>query len=270
MKTRKLGKAGLEVSASLRLGEVIERGAIVQYPAVVDEQHFSRPQSELDSHGGVVQHRIQRVEGRPLFGRQRLGRLLVSCLDPVAQVAVEQPLAFAGQDREPRGRLFTRPGTAPAIDVERPPALIDINGLPLAAIDADAAGLRIGALARMSEVAAHAVVARDYPVIAEALLASASPQLRNMASIGGNLMQRTRCPYFRDTSMACNKRTPGSGCAAIPGDNRRHAVLGVSADCIAVHASDLAVALRDVNGDGVLDILTADFSGGGVSVLVGD
>lgn len=129
------------------------------------------------------------------------------------------------------------------IDVEQPAAIIDINRLPLAAIEATPAGLRIGALARMSDVAIHPAIARDYPVVAQALLASASPQLRNMASIGGNLMQRTRCTYFRDTACACNKRQPGSGCSAIPGENRRHAVLGVSSACIAVHPSDLAVAL---------------------------
>ncbi|NTV11954.1 MAG: xanthine dehydrogenase family protein subunit M, partial [Zoogloea sp.] len=129
------------------------------------------------------------------------------------------------------------------IDVEQPATLVDINRLPFSAIERTATGLRIGALARMSDVAAHPEVAAGYPVVAEALLASASPQLRNMASIGGNLLQRTRCTYFRDTASACNKRVPGSGCAAIAGENRRHAILGISPACIATHASDLAVAL---------------------------
>ncbi|MBV9521731.1 MAG: FAD binding domain-containing protein, partial [Alphaproteobacteria bacterium] len=99
------------------------------------------------------------------------------------------------------------------------------------------------ALARMSDVADHPEVRASYPVIAEALLASASPQVRNMATMGGNLLQRTRCGYFRDAAMACNKRAPGSGCAAIGGEHRLHAVLGGSEHCIATHPSDLAVAL---------------------------
>jgi len=129
------------------------------------------------------------------------------------------------------------------LNVERPGELVDINLLPLAQLHSDGDTLTIGALARMSDVAADPTVARHFPVIAQALLASASPQLRNMASIGGNLMQRTRCTYFRDTACACNKREPGSGCAALGGDNRRHAILGISTQCIATHPSDLAVAL---------------------------
>jgi xanthine dehydrogenase YagS FAD-binding subunit len=128
--------------------------------------------------------------------------------------------------------------------VRTPRRLVDITALPgLAGIEASASGLTIGALARMSDVAEHPDVARDYPAIAQALLASASPQIRNMATIGGNLLQRTRCVYFRDVSQACNKRAPGSGCAAIDGENRLHAVLGGSPDCVATHPSDLAVAL---------------------------
>jgi CO/xanthine dehydrogenase FAD-binding subunit len=129
-------------------------------------------------------------------------------------------------------------------DVEQPSHVVDINGLHLAAIENGEGGLRIGALARMSDVAADARVQQRFPAISQALLASASPQLRNMASIGGNLMQRTRCPYFRELLFApCNKRNPGSGCAALNGDNRRHAILGGSSACIATHPSDLAVAL---------------------------
>lgn len=129
------------------------------------------------------------------------------------------------------------------LNVMAPARVVDVNPLPLAAIDATKDRLRVGALARMSDVADHTAVAKDYPVVAQALLASASPQLRNMASIGGNLLQRVRCPYFRDTAWACNKRQPGSGCSALDGENRMHAVLGTSDHCIATHPSDLAVAL---------------------------
>lgn len=125
------------------------------------------------------------------------------------------------------------------LNVLTPDHVLDINELPLRGIDTSD-GLRIGALERMSDVAAHAGV---YPVIAGALLQSASQQLRNMASIGGNLLQRTRCGYFRDVATPCNKRSPGGGCSAITGDNRMHAVLGTSDHCVATHASDLAVAL---------------------------
>jgi xanthine dehydrogenase YagS FAD-binding subunit len=127
----------------------------------------------------------------------------------------------------------------------QPRALIDINGLrSLATIDAGPAGLRIGALARMTEVAAHPVVRRAYPAVAEALVRSASQQLRNMASMGGNLLPRTRCPYFRaDVPVPCNKRTPGSGCAALHGHDRPAAIFGWSESCIATHPSDVAVAL---------------------------
>jgi len=121
--------------------------------------------------------------------------------------------------------------------------LIDIGALPLRDIRVDQSGLMIGALARMSDVASHASVRRLFPVVSQALELSASAQLRNMATIGGNLMQRTRCAYFRDAGFACNKRRPGSGCAAREGFNRFHAILGGSEHCVATHASDLAVAL---------------------------
>ncbi len=127
--------------------------------------------------------------------------------------------------------------------VEDPPLLVDINALPLRAIEQCDDGLHIGALARMSDVAAHPLVRDGFPLIAIALEQAASPQLRNMASIGGNLLQRTRCPYFRDVATPCNKRAPGSGCGALAGERRRQAVLGTSESCIATHASDLAVAL---------------------------
>jgi xanthine dehydrogenase YagS FAD-binding subunit len=127
--------------------------------------------------------------------------------------------------------------------VEAPSLLVDINALPYAAIEERPTFLRIGALARMSDTADHAAVKRIAPAVSEALLLSASAQLRNMATIGGNLMQRTRCEYFRDVANACNKREPGRGCAAIDGVNRQHAILGASPQCICVHPSDLAVAL---------------------------
>jgi xanthine dehydrogenase YagS FAD-binding subunit len=142
-------------------------------------------------------------------------------------------------------------------DVERPLHVVDINALPLAAIERVSGGIRIDALAKMSDVAAHPLVTRDFPAISQALLASASPQLRNAASIGGNLMQRTRCPYFRELTFApCNKREPGSGCSAIDGENRMHAILGTSDSCIATHPSDLAVAVAAL--DGVLTIRGAN------------
>jgi xanthine dehydrogenase YagS FAD-binding subunit len=128
--------------------------------------------------------------------------------------------------------------------VRRPERLISLAGLLDNRIEAGAHGLRLGAAATMADVAAHSAVVQQFPVISEALLNSASPQVRNQATMGGNLLQRTRCPYFRDVGYsACNKRMPGSGCAALGGENRWHAVLGTSDNCIAANASDLAVAL---------------------------
>src|SRR5690242_21687673 len=129
-------------------------------------------------------------------------------------------------------------------DVERPTKLIDISRLPLKSIEETAdGGLRIGALVPNSDLAYHPLIAQRYPLLASAILAGASAQLRNMASTGGNLLQRTRCVYFYDTTTPCNKRDPGSGCAAIHGVNRQHAILGTSAHCIATHPSDMCVAL---------------------------
>jgi xanthine dehydrogenase YagS FAD-binding subunit len=128
--------------------------------------------------------------------------------------------------------------------VRRPERLVSLGGLLDDGIEVGPQGLRLGAAATMADVAAHPAVVEQFPVISEALLESASPQVRNQATMGGNLLQRTRCPYFRDVAYdACNKRAPGSGCAAIEGVNRWHAVLGTSERCIAAHASDLAVAL---------------------------
>src|SRR6266581_5784168 len=128
--------------------------------------------------------------------------------------------------------------------VRRPELLVSLVGLLDNRIEIGPQGLRLGAAATMAEVAAHAAVVEQFPLISEALLNSASAQVRNQATMGGNLLQRTRCPYFRDVGYAaCNKRTPGSGCAAIGGENRWHAVLGTSVNCIAANASDVAVAL---------------------------
>jgi xanthine dehydrogenase YagS FAD-binding subunit len=129
-------------------------------------------------------------------------------------------------------------------DVERPTRLIDISRLPLKTVEETAdGGLRIGALVPNSDLAYHPLVAKRYPLLAAAILAGASAQLRNMASTGGNLLQRTRCFYFYDTSTPCNKRAPGSGCSAIGGVNRINAILGTSEACIATHPSDMCVAL---------------------------
>ncbi|BBY26855.1 FAD binding domain-containing protein [Mycolicibacterium sediminis] len=150
--------------------------------------------------------------------------------------------------------------------VERPDRVVDINALPYDDIDLSPARLRVGALVRMTALASDAGVREQFPVIAQALELSASAQLRNMASIGGNLLQRPRCLYFRDVGAACNRRNPGSGCAAIGGRNRTHAILGTSTACVATHPSDLAVALtaldasivtRDADGERTIPI--ADF-----------
>ena len=130
------------------------------------------------------------------------------------------------------------------LDVQSPGELVDINHLPLKKIEATAAGgLRIGAMATNTDLAYDRAVRERYPVLSEALLSGATPQLRNMATVGGNLLQRTRCTYFRDTVWPCNMRSPGSGCSAIDGYNRSHALLGTSEKCIATHPSDMCVAM---------------------------
>lgn len=130
------------------------------------------------------------------------------------------------------------------LDVMRPERVIDVSRLPLDHINKNSEGeLRIGANARNSDVAWDATVKRDYAALSQAILSGASPQLRNMATTAGNIMQRTRCPYFRDNYSACNKRNPGSGCDAMEGYNRMHAVLGGSSACVATHPSDMCVAL---------------------------
>ncbi|RYF35598.1 MAG: xanthine dehydrogenase family protein subunit M [Comamonadaceae bacterium] len=131
------------------------------------------------------------------------------------------------------------------LEIETPGHVIDVNGLGFDKVEAtNDGGLRIGALVRNTDLAADARVRRDYGVLSRALLSGASGQLRNKATTAGNLLQRTRCPYFYDTNMACNKRQPGSGCSAIGGISRQHAVVGSSDACIATHPSDMAVAMR--------------------------
>ena len=157
---------------------------------------------------------------------------------------VQQAIQAAGQSQT----RFIAGGTTlldlMKLNVERPAQLVDINRLPLDQVEKLPDGrLRIGATVRNTDLAHHPTVESDYSVLSQALLSGASAQLRNMATTGGNLLQRTRCMYFRNDAMACNKRTPGSGCSAIEGDNRTLAILGTSKDCIATNPSDMNVAL---------------------------
>ncbi|HVU83126.1 MAG TPA: xanthine dehydrogenase family protein subunit M [Rhodanobacteraceae bacterium] len=165
--------------------------------------------------------------------------------DPAQAIKAGASASTAQQGAEVR---FVAGGTTlidlMKLDVERPSRVIDINHLPLAEVQRTSdGGLKIGALVRNSDLANNADVQRDYAVLSQALLAGASGQLRNMATTGGNLLQRTRCVYFRDTATPCNKREPGSGCSAIDGFNRTMAVLGTSEHCIASNPSDMNVAL---------------------------
>lgn len=143
--------------------------------------------------------------------------------------------------------------------IESPSELIDVTRLPLAQIEEHSGGIRIGACARNSETAAHPLILRGYPLLSHAILSGASAQIRNMATIGGNLLQRTRCYYFYDpTYTQCNKRTPGSGCAAMEGYNRIHAIVGVSDRCIAAYPGDMAVALAALDAQIVLHDAAAE------------
>ncbi|MFI6564254.1 FAD binding domain-containing protein [Streptomyces sp. NPDC050534] len=176
------------------------------------------------------------------------------------QKATDVPGAIALLEADPEARFLA--GGTNLVDlmksgVERPTRLVDVRELPLDRIEtAPDGGLRIGATVTNSDLAAHPEVRRRYPMLAQAVLAGASGQLRNMATVGGNLLQRTRCAYFTDLSKPCNKRAPGSGCAAIRGEHRNHAVLGASEHCVAVHPSDMGVALAAL--DGVVHFETAD------------
>ncbi|MFK0256410.1 FAD binding domain-containing protein [Streptomyces sp. NPDC090445] len=153
------------------------------------------------------------------------------------------------------------------LGVEAPDTLVDLTGLPLGSVEETAdGGLRIGSGVRNSDLAVHPLVRTRYPALSQALLAGASAQLRNVATTGGNLLQRTRCPYFQDVSKPCNKRDPGTGCGARDGVHRDHAVLGHSAQCIATHPSDMAVALSALDAavelqgpDGVRTVPAAAF-----------
>ena len=183
-------------------------------------------------------------------------------------IDVDSAVALVSADP---GSAFLAGGTTEVdlvrLGVERPDRLIDINLLPLTDVkELAGGGLRIGALARMSDVARTPVVAERFPAISQALLLGASEQLRNMASMGGNLRQRVRCAYFRDGISPCNKREPGTGCSALEGLNRGHAILGTSESCIATHPSDVAVALaafdavvQTVGPEGERAIATDDF-----------
>src|SRR3954454_23651578 len=143
------------------------------------------------------------------------------------------------------------------LEIETPAHLIDVNPIALDTIETTSeGGLRIGALVRNTDLAANPRVRRDYGLLARALLAGASGQLRNKATTASNLLQRTRCPYFYDTNMPCNKRQPGSGCSAIGGFTRHHAVVGVSDACIATHPSDMAVAMRAL--DAMVETMRSD------------
>lgn len=183
-------------------------------------------------------------------------------MNPFTYVRAENSdSAIATVKREPKA-MFIAGGTN-IMDlmkegVDTPTQLVDIRKLPASEIVAKDGGVRIGAMARNSDVAYNSLIQNHYPVLSSAILAGASAQLRNMATVGGNLMQRTRCSYFHDIDFACNKRQPGSGCAAIDGFNRMHAIIGTSSNCIAANPSDMCVALvaldavvlmRSENGD---------------------
>ncbi|HAU5566459.1 TPA: xanthine dehydrogenase family protein subunit M [Serratia fonticola] len=162
---------------------------------------------------------------------------------------VTSPLEAARRVQQNPGAKFIAGGTnlldLMKLEIETPAHLIDVNGLALDKVEpTQQGGLRIGALVRNTDLAADMRVRRDYAVLSRALLAGASGQLRNQATTAGNLLQRTRCPYFYDTHQPCNKRQPGSGCSAIGGYSRQHAVVGISNECIATHPSDMAVAMR--------------------------
>lgn len=168
---------------------------------------------------------------------------------PFTYVRAQSPAEAAAQAAQTEGAKFIAGGTnlldLMKLEIETPLHLIDVNDLALDRIEATPeGGLRIGALVRNTDLAADARVRKDYGLLSRALLAGASGQLRNAATTAGNLLQRTRCPYFYDTNQACNKRHPGSGCAAIGGVTRQLGIIGVSSACIATHPSDMAIAMR--------------------------
>jgi xanthine dehydrogenase YagS FAD-binding subunit len=173
-------------------------------------------------------------------------------MKPFTYERAHSPAAAAAAAARIEGARFIAGGTnlldLMKLEIETPTHLIDVNGIALDKIETTPdGGLRIGALVRNTDLAADPRVRRDYGLLSRALLAGASGQLRNKATTAGNLLQRTRCPYFYDTNQPCNKRQPGSGCAAIGGFSRQHAVVGISDACIATHPSDMAVALRTLD-----------------------
>lgn len=175
----------------------------------------------------------------------------------------KSPSAAAAAIARTEGAKFIAGGTnlldLMKLEIETPAHLIDVNGLALDKIEAtQEGGLRIGALVRNTDLAADERVRQDYGLLSRALLAGASGQLRNRATTAGNLLQRTRCPYFYDTNQPCNKRQPGSGCSAIGGFSRQHAVIGVSDACIATHPSDMAIAMRVL--DAIVETVKPDGS----------
>ena len=176
---------------------------------------------------------------------------------------VTTPAEAAASAQRTAGAKFIAGGTnlldLMKLEIETPTHLIDVNGLALDSIEVTAeGGLRIGALVRNTDLAADGRVRRDYAVLSRALLAGASGQLRNQATTAGNLLQRTRCPYFYDTNQPCNKRQPGSGCAALGGYSRQLAVVGASESCIATHPSDMAVAMQLL--DAIVETVNPDGS----------
>ena len=181
-------------------------------------------------------------------------------MNPFTYVRAENSdSAIATMNRE-SGAMFIAGGTN-IMDlmkegIHTPSQLVDIRKLPASEIFAKDGGVSIGAMARNTDIAYNPLIQNNYTVLSEAILAGASAQLRNMATLGGNLMQRTRCSYFHDLDFACNKRQPGSGCAAIEGFNRMHAILGTSSSCIAANPSDMCVALAAL--DAVVHILSAN------------
>ena len=184
-------------------------------------------------------------------------------MKPFTYERAHSPSGAAAAATRMEGAKFIAGGTnlldLMKLEIETPRHLIDVNGLALDKIETTPeGGLRIGALVRNTDLAADPRVRRDYPLLTRALVAGANGQLRNQATTAGNLLQRTRCPYFYDTNMPCNKRQPGSGCGALGGFSRQHAVIGVSDACIATHPSDMAVALRAL--DAVVETVRPDGS----------
>ncbi|GGD96423.1 FAD binding domain-containing protein [Caballeronia grimmiae] len=182
-------------------------------------------------------------------------------MKPFTYERASSPAAAAAAVQHTPGARYIAGGTnlldLMKLQIETPLHLVDINGLGLDRIEATSeGGLRIGALVRNTGLAAHQSVRRDYPLLSRALLAGASGQLRNKATTAGNLLQRTRCPYFYDTNLPCNKRAPGSGCAAIHGSSRSLAVIGGSEACIATYPGDMAVAMRAL--DATIETVRAD------------